>query len=169
MINFVQHVHTTQPKARPVDDRTVIRRTSSDHLAVTHWGMRIVRWSDGHPQVAVRRPAGDRAVSVQQPEPKFRTVAHGPLCSDRQVAGWRPTDEWLCVASADHLPNFNSELKCSGRRPTSKGWALQECLFRQRPPDLSPMGTKWGAKVTKRWPLDRFVSFRTSALLCVKS
>ena len=43
MINFVQHVHTTQPKERPVDDRTVIPRTSSDHLAVTRWGMRIGR------------------------------------------------------------------------------------------------------------------------------
>ena len=126
--------------------------------------MRIARWSDGHPQAAVRRPAGDRAVSVRQPEPKFRTVAHGPPCGDRQAAGGRPTDEWLCVASADHPPNFNSELKCSGRRPTSKGWGFQECLFGWRPPDLSPMGAKWGAKVTKRWLLDWFLSTGTSAL-----
>ena len=67
MINFVQHVHTSQPKARPVDDRTVIPRTSSDHLAVTHRGMRIGRWSNGHPQAAVRLPAGDRAVIGRQP------------------------------------------------------------------------------------------------------
>ena len=162
MINFVQHVHTTQPKTRPVDDRTVIPRTSSDHLAVTHWVMKIARWSDGHPQAAVRRPAGDRAVSVRQPEPKFRTVAQRPLCGDRQAAGGRPTDEWICMASADHPPNFNCELKCSGRRRTSKGWALQECLFGQRPPDVLPMGAKWGAKLTKRWPLDWFVSIGTS-------
>ena len=163
MINFVQHVHITQPKMKPVDDRTVIPRTSSDHLAVTHWGMRIARWSNGHPQAAVRYPAGDRAVSVWQPEPKFWMMAHGLPCGDRQAAGRRPTDEWLCVASADHPPNFNSELKCLGRHPTSKGWALQECLFGWRPPDLSQMGAKWGAKVTKRWPLDRFVSIGMSA------
>ena len=163
MINFVQHVHTAQPKERPVDDRTVIPRTSSDHLAVTDWGMRIGRWSCGHPQGSVQRPAGDRAVSVWPPEPKFRTVAHGPPCGDRQAADGRPTNEWICVTLADHLPNFNCELKCSGRHPTSKGWALQECLFMQRPPDLSPMRTKWGAKLAARWSHDRFFRIGTSA------
>ena len=36
--------------------------------------------------------------------------------------------ELIWVTSADHLTKFNWELKCSGRRPMSKGWALQEAI-----------------------------------------
>ena len=119
-----------------MDDRTVIVRRSSDHITVTTWGTRIGRWSSGHPQVSVRRPGGDRAVYVWPAEQKFWTVAHGPPCSDRQAAGRRPTDEWIFVTSADHPAKFNCELKWLGHRRISKGWALQECLFRRRPPDF---------------------------------
>ena len=171
MINFVQHVHTARPKERPEDDRAMIPRTSSDHLAVTRWGMKIGRWPCGHPQASVRRPAGEQPVSVRPAaffssllEPKFRMVAHGPPSGDRQMPRGRPTDEWICVTSSDHPPNFSCKFKCSGRRPTSQGWALQECLFGRSSPDFSLMGSKWGAKLAVRSPPNRFFSVGTSAL-----
>ena len=92
------------------------------------------RWP-GIPAVT-GRPSGDRVVYVWLAELKFRTVAHGPPCRDRQAADRRPTDEWIFVTSADHQAKFNWELKWLGHRPMSKGWALQECLFRWRPPDF---------------------------------
>ena len=85
----------------------------------------------------------------------------------RAEAGRRPAGvprayELIWWTSVDHPPNFNCELKCSGCHPTSKGWALQECLFVRRPPDLS-MGTKWGAKLAAWWLCGRFFSIVTLA------
>ena len=125
---------------KPVDDRTVHPvRTSSDHPSWSPiWGMRIARWSGSHPQTAVRYvPAGDRAVYCLAARTEISgwwpTGCHAVI--GRQPAGDLPTSDFAWT-SADHPPNFNSELKCLGRHPTSKGWALQECLFGWRRPDF---------------------------------
>ena len=92
---------------------------------------------------------------------KFPWVAERRPAGDREASRRTPADELISYTSADHLPNFSCELKCSGRRPMSQGWALQECLFARWSPDFSPMGTKWGTKLAVRLPQDRFFSIGT--------
>ena len=110
------------------DDRTGIVRWPRDHITINNWGTRIGRWSSGHPQASVQHPGGARLAGI--------TKIPGPPCADRQAAARRPTDEWIFVTSADDLANFNCELKCSGHRPMTWGWALQECLFGRPPHDF---------------------------------
>ena len=91
-------------------------------------------------QMIERSPAGDRAASRRWPfgrhNREFPTVALGSPCGDRQAAARWPNDEWIVGTLADYPANFNCELKCSGRRRMSPGWALQECLFGRPQPDF---------------------------------
>ena len=91
-------------------------------------------------QMIERSPSGDRAASRRWPFGRhnryFPTVALGSPCGDRQAAARRLNDEWIVGTSADHPANFNCELKSSGCRRMSAGWALQECLFGRPPPDF---------------------------------
>ena len=115
----------------------------------------------GVPKEISGSPFGRLWVFFCQLHPKFPRVTERRPAGDRAASHGTPADELICVTSADHPAKFNCELKCSGRRPMSKGWALQECLFGRRPPDFSPMGAGWGAKLTKRWPCGRFFSIGT--------
>ena len=81
-------------------------------------------------------PCGRLWVFFCQLHPKFPPVAERWPAGDRAAPRGAPADELICVTSADHLANFNCELKCSGHRPMTWGWALQECLFGRPPPDF---------------------------------
>ena len=105
-------------------------------------------------QMIERSPAGDHAASRRWPfgrhNREFPTVALGSPCGDRQAAARWPNDEWIIGTSADHPANFNCELKCSGRRRMSPGWALQECLFGRPPPDFCRIWCKTRRPVIRR-------------------
>ena len=113
---------------------------SHGHRSMTKRSLNNQQLGDANRQMIERSPTGVRTASRRCPfgrhSRKFPTVALGPPFADRQAAARRPTDEWIVVTLADHPANFNCELKCSGRRRMSKGWALQECLFGWPPPDF---------------------------------
>ena len=150
----------------------MMQRWSSDDPAVSQWKplgdfpclgcQQITPGSpSGIPMEISWSPFGRLWVFFCQLHPKFPRVAEQRPAGDRAASHGTLADEFICMTLADHPAKFNCELKCSGRRPTSKGWALQECLFGRQPPDFSPMGTGWGAKLTKRWPCGRFFSIGT--------
>ena len=83
-------------------------------------------------------PCGRLWVFFRQLHPKFPQVAERRPAGDWAAPCGTPADELIYVTSADHPAKFNCELKFSGRRRMSKGWALQECLFGRRPPRFFP-------------------------------
>ena len=130
-------------------------KVSSDDPAVSQWmpaGGHVVtvRWLSmsrlpaDPPWVTVRHLDGEWRMSVRPPVGFFFCQLHPKLprvTKRRSVGDWAasrgtPADELICVTSAGHPAKFNCELKCTGRRRMSKGWALQECLFGRRPPDF---------------------------------
>ena len=88
----------------------------------------------GVPTENGRCPCGRLCVFFCQLHPKFPRVAERRTAGDWAAPHGTPADELICVTLADHPAKFNCELKRSGRRRMSKGWALQECLFGWRPP-----------------------------------
>ena len=152
------------------DDSVVSQRMPAGGPADAIWWLSMSRLPADHHWVTVRHPDGERRISVRPPVGFFPPITPQIPTSRWAEAGRRPGDVpryagwWVnWWTSADHPPNFNCELKCSGRCLMSQGWALQECLFGRWPPDFSPMGTKWGAKLAARWLHDQFFSIGTSA------
>ena len=143
--------------------------TGTAHSMGTPW--MTAGWSHGHRSMTVRSrynqqfegenrqmiersPTGGRAASRRWPFGRhnryFPTVALGSPCGDRQAAARWQNDEWIVGTSADHPANFNCELKCHGRRRMSPGWALQECLLGQPPPDFCRIWCKTRRTVIRR-------------------
>ena len=125
------------------DDPAVSRQTPAGGRAVTVRWLSMSRLPADHPWVTVRRPDGERRMSVRPPVCFFRQLhPKFPRVTERRPAGnWAaprrtPADELICVTSADHPAKFNCELKCSGHHRMSKGWALQVCLFGRRVPNF---------------------------------
>ena len=95
-------------------------------------------------------PCGRLWGFFRQLHPKFPRVAERKAAGDWAAPRGKQADELICVTSADHPAKFNCELKCSGRRRLSKGWALQECLFGLRPPDFCRIWCKSCRAATRR-------------------
>ena len=144
--NNTVHRHSTfqgDTAGWPLDDCMGIVRWPCNHVTINNWRAQIGRWSSGHPQASVRRPGGARLVDITD---NFRWW---PLGRRALTARW-PNDEWIIGTSADHPANFNCELKCSGCLWMSKGWALQECLFRRRLPDFCRIWCKTRRALIRR-------------------
>ena len=118
-----------------------------------------------HPWVTVRRPDGERWMSVRPPvgffhqlHPKFPRVAERrPACNWAECRG-TPANELICVTSANHPAKFNCELKCLGRRRMSKDEHFRSaCSGGGR-----PIFAGFDAKVTRSD--DRFFSIGTAPL-----
>ena len=127
---------------------TSLSKWKSQLIILTRPAM-IQRSPSGCLQVAVRSPSGDfpclgcRQITPGSPSdvpkensgspcvrlwvffgqlhPKFPRVAEWRPAGDRAASRGTPADELICVTSADHPAKFNCKLKCSGRRPMSKG------------------------------------------------
>ena len=158
------------------DDPAISQWTPAGGCAVTVRWLSMSRLPADHPWVTVRRPDGERQMSVQPPVGFFPPIAPRIPTGHRAEAGRqlggvpRDTGRWVNlrdiglsfffffffffddVTSAYHPAKFNCELKCLGCRRMSKGWALQECLFGQRPPDFCRIWCK-----SRRAPIRRSI------------
>ena len=129
-----EYTCTAQSKETP----WMIVGWSHGHRSMTKRSHNNQQLGDANRQMIERSPTGVRTASRRCPFGRHNKIPDGgPWAAVRWPPGGRQeTYEWIFVTSADHPANFNCELKCSGHRLMTWGWALQECLFGRPPPDF---------------------------------